>query len=260
MTARPPQAGIPSKPSQLIVACRRISIVIGSIIPSSKAWCDRRARVASKWSSEGHAADAAEDWALHLVEDYAKARGIALVRHDNAPRQQPENAPPFTTRSPPCAAASNQPKEPEDLHHHRISHPGYQPQRGDAMIKTYRAEYFTAADYAVRSFEADTPEHALELARRFYDEDCGALDFRSYDGTAGVDQIQIWDNKRGALALWESDEFRLRRAAPELLAALSRLLPRYADFLTSAGADLKTCEDYQAAKAALAKANPGIAQ
>jgi hypothetical protein len=85
---------------------------------------------------------------------------------------------------------------------------------------TYRAEFFTAADYAVRGFEAETADQALELARRFYDEDCGELDFRSYDDNAGIDQIQIWDNARGALALWESDDYRLRKAAPELLAAL----------------------------------------
>ena len=28
---------------------------------------------------------------------------------------------------------------------------------------TYRAEFFTAADYAFRNFEAETPEQALEL-------------------------------------------------------------------------------------------------
>ena len=85
---------------------------------------------------------------------------------------------------------------------------------------TYRAEFFTAADYAVRDFEAETAEEALLLARRFYDEDCGALDFRSYDDNAGIDQIQIWDNARGTLALWESDDYRLCKAAPQLLAAL----------------------------------------
>ena len=44
--------------------------------------CDR---VASKWSSDGHAADAAEDWALDLVAEFAQARGIDLVR-----REEPE--------------------------------------------------------------------------------------------------------------------------------------------------------------------------
>jgi hypothetical protein len=125
-----------------------------------------------------------------------------------------------------------------------------------AAIKTYRAEFFTAADYASRDFAADTPEQALQLARRFYDEDIGELDFRSNDDNAGLDLIQIWDSKRGTLATWESDEYRLRNAAPELLAALNRILPRYADFLSRAGADLKACEDYQTAKAAVVRASP----
>jgi hypothetical protein len=86
--------------------------------------------------------------------------------------------------------------------------------------RTYRAEFFTAADYAVRNFEARTPQEALRLARRFYDEDIGELDFRSYDDNAGLDQVQIWDSKRGTLASWESDDYRLRQAARELLAAL----------------------------------------
>jgi hypothetical protein len=85
---------------------------------------------------------------------------------------------------------------------------------------TYRAEFFTAADYAVRYFEAETPQQALELARQFYDEDPGELDFRSYEDNAGIDQIQIWDNERGTLATWYSDDYRLRRAARELLTAL----------------------------------------
>lgn len=85
------------------------------------------------------------------------------------------------------------------------------------MTQTYRAEFFTAADYATRNFEADTPDAALQIARRFYDEDCGELDFCSYDDNAGLDQIQIWDNARGVLASWESNDYRLRKVAPELL-------------------------------------------
>jgi hypothetical protein len=102
-------------------------------------------------------------------------------------------------------------------------------QAGATGLKTYRAEFFTAADYAFRNFAAKTPKQALQLARRFYEQDIGELDFRSNDDNAGLDLIQIWDNKRGTLASWESDEYRLRSAAPELLAALNLILPRYAD-------------------------------
>jgi hypothetical protein len=118
----------------------------------------------------------------------------------------------------------------------------------------YRAEFFTAADYAFRDFKAETPEQALQLARQFYDDNPIELDFRSYDDNAGLDQIQIWDSKRGTLAKWESDDYSLRQAARELLAALKSILPCYADLLTGVGADLRECEHYQTAKAAIAKA------
>lgn len=66
--------------------------------------------------------------------------------------------------------------------------------------KTYRAEFFTTADYADRDFIAETPEQALQMARQFYDDNLIELDFRSYDDNAGLDQIQIWDRERGMLA------------------------------------------------------------
>jgi hypothetical protein len=124
---------------------------------------------------------------------------------------------------------------------------------------TYRAEFFTAADYAQRDFEAASPEEALQLARQFFEDNLIELDFRSYDDNAGIDQIQIWDKKRGTLASWESDDYRLRQAAPQLLAALKLILPRYAAFLTGVGADLSQCEDYQTAKVAVARVSPDIA-
>jgi hypothetical protein len=110
--------------------------------------------------------------------------------------------------------------------------------------KMYRAEFFTAADYAVRNFEAETPDQALDLARQFYDDNLVELDFRSYDDNAGLDQIQIWDSERGALASWESDDYRLRQAARELLDALKSVL------------DVSFCEKEveQKAPAAIAKA------
>jgi hypothetical protein len=49
------------------------------------------------------------------------------------------------------------------------------------MPKSYRAEFFTTADWAKHDFEADSPQQALELARQFYDQNLGELEFRSYD-------------------------------------------------------------------------------
>jgi hypothetical protein len=129
---------------------------------------------------------------------------------------------------------------------------------------TYRAEFFTAADYAFRDFEAKTPEQALQLARQFYDDNLIGLDFRSYDDNAGLDQIDIWHTEQGThsrLVLrraltWESDEFRLRQAAPELLAALKDLH----DQLECFGMDTVKMPSLTRSKAAIAKAENGRQQ
>jgi hypothetical protein len=92
------------------------------------------------------------------------------------------------------------------------------------MTTTYRAEFFTAADYAKRDFEADSPQEALQLARQFYDDNLIALDFRSYDDIEPLDQVQIYDPNHGILATWESPDSILHRAAPDLLAALQQAL------------------------------------
>jgi hypothetical protein len=101
----------------------------------------------------------------------------------------------------------------------------------------YRAEFFTAADYACRNFEAASPQEALQLARQFYEDNLVELDFRSYDDNAGLDEIEVWDTAGDARATWQSDDYRVRKAAPQLLAALNLILPHYAAFLIAAGAD-----------------------
>ena len=89
------------------------------------------------------------------------------------------------------------------------------------MSKSYRAEYFTAADWAARDYTASTPAKALRKARRFYEENLGVLDFQSYDGIEPLERVQIWDSARGTVAEWESDELRLRLAAADLREALA---------------------------------------
>jgi hypothetical protein len=123
--------------------------------------------------------------------------------------------------------------------------------------RTYRAEFFTPADYAFRNFEAETPEQALQTARQFYYDDIGELDFRSYDDNASLDQIQIWDSDRGTLASWKSNDYSQRQAAPDLLAALTRILPAYAYLLRAAATDPHNSEAYQQGIAAIAKAQNG---
>lgn len=131
-----------------------------------------------------------------------------------------------------------------------------EPEHTPATKKTWRAEFFTAADYAFRDFEAETPEEALQLARDFYDEDISELDFRSYDDNAGIEYIQIWGGERGTLAIWKNDDYCRREAAGDLLAALNLILPHYAEFLRGVGADLNDSEAYQKGMAAVAKTTP----
>jgi hypothetical protein len=125
---------------------------------------------------------------------------------------------------------------------------------GTVTTKTYKAEFFTAADYAFSNFEAETPEQALQLARQFYDDNLIELDFRSYDDNAGLDQIQIWE--RGTLATWESDDFRLRQAAPELLAGLQWVVKNMSPY----DLDKEGREQWAAINRAIAKAENGRQQ
>lgn len=84
----------------------------------------------------------------------------------------------------------------------------------------YTATFRTDADYAEKTFKADTPEQALALARTFYDEHTEDLMFQSYDGGMGVNAIEITDPDGGELAVWWDDDLRLRLAASDLLEAL----------------------------------------
>ena len=87
----------------------------------------------------------------------------------------------------------------------------------------YTAYYRSDQDWTSRDFEASTPAEALALARNFYDERSLELDnFRSHDEVASVNVISIESSACIELALWLDDDLRLRRAAPDLLAALEQ--------------------------------------
>jgi hypothetical protein len=119
---------------------------------------------------------------------------------------------------------------------------------------TYRAEFFTAADYAHRDFKARSPDEALQSARQFYEDNLVELDFRSYDDNAGLDQIQIWDSRRGAPATWQSDAYRLRKAAPKLLDALLSIYQHDRQFAGIEDPETMLCRIKDKARAAIAMA------
>lgn len=87
-------------------------------------------------------------------------------------------------------------------------------------MTTYTAYFRTDIRFAVCDFEADTPEDALQMARALAEHDPDALDFEHYDTPMPLDEIEISGPAGDGLAVWRSDDLRLRLAARELLEAL----------------------------------------
>jgi hypothetical protein len=87
-------------------------------------------------------------------------------------------------------------------------------------MTTYTAFFRTAAEYAMHDFEANSPEHALRMARAFFDDHDEDLMFEAYDGGLPLDEIEIAGPEGHAPAVWHSDDLRLRLAAPGMLKAL----------------------------------------
>jgi hypothetical protein len=87
-------------------------------------------------------------------------------------------------------------------------------------MPTYTAHFFTEADWAQTTIDAASPEQALQRARQIESDETETLDFQSYDGTNGVERIEIWAADRRTVAEWESDDLRMRLAARDLYEAL----------------------------------------
>ncbi len=122
----------------------------------------------------------------------------------------------------------------------------------------YYAHFRTDAEYALYNFEADSPEQALQLARELYECKHCPLEFDTYDGGfMPLDEIEISGPEGDQLAVWQSDDMRLRLAAPELLNALEyceRVLRDHEQYDDGEG----SAENEAAvmARAAIAKAKP----
>jgi hypothetical protein len=74
---------------------------------------------------------------------------------------------------------------------------------------------------ASHDFEAETPEEALALARKFNADEASELWFEHY-AEMPVNEIAIEDANGDELALWHDDDLLLRLAADDLLAALEQ--------------------------------------
>ena len=94
-------------------------------------------------------------------------------------------------------------------------------------MTTYTAIFRTDAEFATHEFTADSPEQALALARRFYDDDPLDLMFESYSDGMPVNEIVIQDPDDNELAVWLDDDMRLRLAAGDLLEAAEAVVARW---------------------------------
>jgi hypothetical protein len=90
----------------------------------------------------------------------------------------------------------------------------------ETTMASYTADFRTDADYAIHSFKARSPQHALRKARVFYDEHPEELMFTSYDGGHPVNEISVRSTGGDEVALWQNDDFRMRLAARDMLDAL----------------------------------------
>jgi len=87
----------------------------------------------------------------------------------------------------------------------------------------YMAVFEIPAGSAREIFHANSPEEALQLARKFADD--SNLTEADFDPTAEaycVREITVSDEHAQHHAIWQTDEYRLQLAAPTLLKALQK--------------------------------------
>jgi hypothetical protein len=85
----------------------------------------------------------------------------------------------------------------------------------------YMAHFRTTAGPADDIFVADTPDQALELARKAFTEDPSNFGFSPADcGYLRLQEISLVNEDGEQVAHWMTDEYRLQLHAPDLLKAL----------------------------------------
>jgi hypothetical protein len=116
-----------------------------------------------------------------------------------------------------------------------------------SVMNTYRVYFRSDIQWAMRHFQADTPEQAIDFARRFADDQFDQLDFESYNGyDCPINEIEVCDDEGNELIIWHDQTLRMELAASDLLRALENLEARIA----RAYSDVDLTE----ARAAIAKA------
>ncbi len=89
-------------------------------------------------------------------------------------------------------------------------------------MMTYKAYFETEHRFAIKKINADTPEQALEEAKRIATDKPDSLDYCAFSYVGTVRVIEICDDKATTLGAWRDDELILRLAARDLLEALEQ--------------------------------------
>jgi hypothetical protein len=95
-------------------------------------------------------------------------------------------------------------------------------------MTTYTVNFASDAESASRDFDAETPQQALALARKLYQDDPSELWFQPYDGM-DVNEILVYDADGNELTAWYDDDMRLRLAARDLLDAAELVVARWSE-------------------------------
>jgi hypothetical protein len=93
-------------------------------------------------------------------------------------------------------------------------------------MKTYTVNFASDAECASSIFDAETPEQALALARKLYEDEPSELWFEPYSGM-DVNEILVYDPDGKEVAVWYDEDMRLRLAARDLLDAAEMVVARW---------------------------------
>jgi hypothetical protein len=102
----------------------------------------------------------------------------------------------------------------------------------DFRQNEYMAYVRTTAGPADDIFAADTPEQALELARKAFTEDPRKFGFSPADcGFLELQEIRIVNDNGEEVLIWMTEQYRLQLYAPELLKALESQIEATRDII-----------------------------
>ena len=90
-------------------------------------------------------------------------------------------------------------------------------------MTTYIVKLRNDTAYAFEHIEADTPEQALDIAKKLT---CAILIIRTMRSVVINHEIDVFDDEGDCLTSWQADRPSLELAAPDLLDALVDLVER----------------------------------